>query len=59
MRSRKDKDGQCEVEVEERLGSGELEDASLLVEAVEAGGAQFDETRFESLGERGFGGGLG
>ena len=28
---------------------------SLLVEAVEAGGAQFDEAGFEGFGERGFG----
>ena len=45
----KDEDGQREVEVEERLGRGKLEDASLLVEAVEAGGAQLDEARFEGF----------
>ena len=31
-----DEDGQREVEIEQRLGGGELDDASLLIEAVEA-----------------------
>ncbi len=48
----KDEHGKCEVQVEKRFGRRELEDAALLVEAVEAGGAQFDEAGFESLGER-------
>src|ERR1035437_5383017 len=55
----KDKHWQSEVEIEERLGSRKLEDASLLVKAVEAGSAQFDETSLEGLGKRRLGGGLG
>ena len=41
-----DEDRKREVQVQERLGSGELEDAALLIEAVEAGAAQLDQAGF-------------
>ena len=40
-----------EVEVKQRLRRGKLEDAAPLIEAVEAGGAQFDETGFQRFGQ--------
>ena len=52
----KNKHRQREVQVEERLGSGKLEDATLLIKAVEAGCAQFDQARFQGLGQGRFGG---
>jgi len=55
----KHKHGQRKVQIEQRFRRRELEDAALLIETVEAGGAQFNEARFEGFGERRFGSWLG
>ncbi len=44
-------DGEGEVEVEQRLGRGELDDLALLPEAVVAAAAEFGEARLEGLGD--------
>ena len=43
MRSTSRNTGSCEIDVEQRFGRRELEDLSVLVQAVEAALAQFEE----------------
>ena len=46
-----DEDGGVEVELEERLGGGELDDLFILIETVVASSAKFGEAVFEGVSD--------